>query len=233
MGGSIHFTLLREWLRVCDERSKCYKNHSQPRLLPIRVLDVGDQKNQKLLLHGTFNQETGRYIALSHRWGNPTEAEKAEFYTYACNIAERRRGINFNGLPKTFQDAMTVARELDVQYLWIDSMCIMQAHQGCECGDCGPKSGDWKTKAEKMEQYFGWAYCTVAADSAKGSEDGLLRPRQARQYVQVPNQRGTAVYLCKAIDDFDRDVDKGVLNQRGWIFQERALSCRTIYYTNI
>lgn len=83
-----------------------------------------------------------------------------------------------------------------------------------------------------MEQYFGSAYCTVAADSAEGLEDGLLQPRQAQQCVQVPNQGGTAVYLCKAIDDFDRDVDKGVLNQRGWVFQERALSCRTIHYTN-
>lgn len=83
-----------------------------------------------------------------------------------------------------------------------------------------------------MEQYFGSAYCTVAADSAEGLEDGLLQPRQAQQCVQVPNQGGTAVYLCKAIDDFDRDVDKGVLKQRGLVFQERALSCRTIHYTN-
>ena len=37
--------------------------------------------------------------------------------------------------------------------------------------------------------------------------------------------------VCEAIDDFYRDVDQGELNQRGWVLQERALSRRTIYFT--
>lgn len=225
MGDSTHFTLLHEWIRVCNEGGECYEDHNKPRLLPTRVLDVGDQR---LVLKETFNQEEGAYIALSHRWGNSTD----EFCTYACNIAERRRGIKFDGLPKTFQDAVTVVRELGVQYLWIDSMCIMQAHQGCQCGDCGSESGDWSTEAEKMEQYFSSAYCTVAADSAEGPNGGLFQPRRARQCVRVPNTRDPTLYLCESIDNFDRDVDKGVLNKRGWVFQERALSRRTIHYTN-
>lgn len=226
MGGATHFTLLREWLRACDEDCECYKNHTQQRLLPTRVLDVGNQKDQKPLLHETADGEEGRYIALSHRWGNPTETEKAKFCTYACNIEERRRGIDFNSLPKTFRDAMTVARELGVRYLWIDSMCIIQPHENCPC-----ESTDWVVESMKMEQYYSSAYCTVAADSAEGSNDGLFQTRRDRRCVRLPNQEDPAVYLCEVIDDFDRDVDKGVLNQRGWVFQERALSCRTIHYT--
>lgn len=228
MRGSTHFTLLREWIRVCNESDKCYEDHNKPRLLPTRVLDVGDQKNQRLVLKETVNQEEGAYIALSHRWGRSTRV----FSTHACNIAKRKTVIEFHSLPKTFQNAVTVARELGVQYLWIDSVCIKQAHQGCECGDCGSESGDWSSEAEKMEQYYGSAYCTVAADSAEDSNDGLFQPRRARQCVQLPNTRDPTLYLCELIDDFDRDVDKGVLNQRAWVFQERALSCRTIHYTN-
>jgi hypothetical protein len=37
-------------------------------------------------------------------------------------------------------------------------------------------------------------------------------------------------YLCDAIDDFSGDVEQGELNKRGWVFQERALSRRTIYF---
>lgn len=84
-----------------------------------------------------------------------------------------------------------------------------------------------------MEQYFSSAYCTVAADSAEGPNGGLFQSWRARQCVQLPNTRDPTIYLCEAIDDFDRDVDKGVLNKRGWVFQERALSCRTIHYTDV
>jgi hypothetical protein len=38
-------------------------------------------------------------------------------------------------------------------------------------------------------------------------------------------------FLCDAIDNFDLDVDQGELNKRGWVLQERALSRRTIYFT--
>ncbi|KAF2137772.1 uncharacterized protein K452DRAFT_257240 [Aplosporella prunicola CBS 121167] len=239
VGGATHFALLREWLRACNEKKGCYQAPIQLPPLPKRLLDVGGQnlllkeinsQEERIPLDST--SEDRRYIALSHRWGDPTEDEKAKFCTYACNIKERTEGINFDNLPKTFRDAVTVARELGIRYLWIDSMCIMQAHEKCADGNCGPGSGDWATEAEKMEQYFGSAYCTVAADSAKGPNDGLFQSRQARQCVRIPNQEGSTVYLCKGIDNFDHDVDKGVLNQRGWVFQERALSCRTIHYTN-
>jgi hypothetical protein len=38
-------------------------------------------------------------------------------------------------------------------------------------------------------------------------------------------------YVCEAIDDFHCDVDQSELNKRGWVLQERALSRRTVYFT--
>jgi hypothetical protein len=40
------------------------------------------------------------------------------------------------------------------------------------------------------------------------------------------------VYVCDAIDDFNRDVENGQLNRRGWVLQERALARRTIYFAD-
>ncbi len=40
-----------------------------------------------------------------------------------------------------------------------------------------------------------------------------------------------AYFVCETIDDFFRDVEQSELNQRGWVLQERALSRRTIYFT--
>lgn len=42
------------------------------------------------------------------------------------NIEELRQGISLTKLPKTFQDAVAVARCFKVSYLWIGSLRILQ-----------------------------------------------------------------------------------------------------------
>ena len=83
-----------------------------------------------------------------------------------------------------------------------------------------------------MEQVFSSAYITIAASCASGTEDGFLKPRMDRQCVRMADEIGAPYYLCEAIDNFSADVDQGELNKRGWVLQERALSRRTIYFTD-
>jgi hypothetical protein len=215
-GSPIHFELLREWLRVCDEDHKCVRGSDSP--LPTRVLDVGAHRNSDSLRLCSTGRRPGKYLALSHRWGEIEESQK--FCTYSRNIDALHQSIDFDKLPKTFRDAVTVTRELGVQFLWIDSVCIIQDD---------PK--DWGSESKLMESVFSSAYCTIAASSARDSTEGFLRPRSARQYVKVPNASGSSLYVCEAIDDFHRDVEEGELSQRGWVLQERALSRRTIHFT--
>lgn len=78
------------------------------------------------------------------------------------------QGFPVTELPQTFQDAISVTRELGQRYRWIDSLCIIQG-----------KGGDWATKATKMEAVFKNAYYTIAAtsteDSTKGCSTGQKR----------------------------------------------------------
>jgi hypothetical protein len=39
------------------------------------------------------------------------------------------------------------------------------------------------------------------------------------------------LYVCEDVEDFDNDVENAVLNTRGWVLQERVLSCRTIHFS--
>jgi hypothetical protein len=82
-----------------------------------------------------------------------------------------------------------------------------------------------------METVFGSAYCTIAASSAKDATEGFLRPRSPTQCVKVPNASDTPLYISENIDNFHRDVEEGELSKRGWVLEERALSCRTIHFT--
>jgi hypothetical protein len=177
---------------------------------------VGDQENpDSLRLRYTKEGEQGRYIALSHCWGQLKEGRK--FCTYQCNLQDRYKSIDFKKLPKTFQDAVIVTRGLGKRFLWIDSLCIIQEDKD-----------DWGKESKKMETVFGSAYCTIAASSAKNSTEGFLNPRllnqSRRQCVRVSNTLDTALYICENIDNFHRDMEEGELNKRGWVLQERALS---------
>lgn len=213
-GSPTHFKLIREWLRVCDDTHQCRPTNS---FLPTRVVDVGkDNASSPVRLYSSKQGEAERYAALSHRWEARNELET--FCLFRSNIEELHSNIDFNKLPKTFQDAIIVTRALDIQFLWIDSLCIIQ-----------DDSEDWAAEAKLMEDVFSSAYCTIAASPKAG--DGFLRPRPPRQFITIPTGSDGRYYICEAIDDFRGDVEESELNKRGWVLQERALSHRSIYFT--
>ena len=195
--------------------------------LPTRVIDVGGSANpDSLSLYCTKRDETGRYIALSHRWG---EVGSGDFCTYRCNIDTRSASMDLKELPKTFQDAVTVTRELGIQFLWIDSICIVQPHNGCDkCRD----GSDWDIECQKMDIYFSSAYCTIAATSAKDSTESFLKSRSERMWAKISGTSEGSLYVTDVFDDFHRDVEEAELNKRGWVLQERALSRRIIHFTS-
>lgn len=222
--------------------------------LPTRLLDVGcsqegscsQEWRTKIRLRETrsitekeLRNDDVRYLALSHPWGDPTE--HTHFSTTRQNLFSRiRDGIPVSNLPPTLRDAVQVTRRLGLRYIWIDTLCIIQGNDG-----------DFDTEAKRMEMVYSMAYCVIAASRATGTSSGFLSARAPREYVALrplrtkrsasmrtsnkpaasfQGDKGT-IYLCRAIDDFQKDVIEGSLNKRGWVLQERALARRTIYFT--
>ncbi|KAK1518548.1 serine/threonine protein kinase [Colletotrichum abscissum] len=214
-GSPEQYVLLNEWLRVCDEQhSHGVDDRTE---LPTRVLDVGTDPNSTIhLCEGKF-LPLERYTALSHCWGVNSQAQVR---TLKENIDVFRKRIDFGILPKSFQDAVKITRALGLRYLWIDSLCIVQNDKQ-----------DWAYEATRMEHVFSSAYVTIAATAASSSAEGFLRQKAKHPFVTLEGPDSGFTFVRKSIDDFHQDVEQAVLNQRGWVLQERALSRRTLHFT--
>ncbi|KAF2132922.1 HET-domain-containing protein [Dothidotthia symphoricarpi CBS 119687] len=225
VGSSIHFEVIRRWLDDCDEKhqgSTCMPARQEyphtPKEIPTRLIDVGDTSNDMVRLWETGKQDTVKWIALSHQWGeNPPH-----YSTTRHNLADHILGTKLEDLPATFKDAVRVTRALGHRYLWIDSLCIIQ-------GD----DGDFLQEAKRMEIYYSGAYCVIAASCASGHYAGFLHARIERDHVSLVRETDSQApfHICETIDNFKSDVLEGALNRRGWVLQEHALARRTIFFT--
>ncbi|CAH0053626.1 unnamed protein product [Clonostachys solani] len=222
MGSPQQNKLLNAWINVCNKTHKCSLDTANMstlgRYMPTRLISVGHDHTFTIRLVDSIKLSQDKYVALSHRWGDVSNQEMVR--TTVINIDDFKKEIRFESLPQTFQDAVKLARVIGVPFLWIDSLCIIQGDEE-----------DWTREAARMEDVFSSAYCVIAATSAKSSLEGFLGDREPRPSVAV-RASGNRMYLSKYIDDFEKDVEHGLLNTRGWVLQERALARRTIHITS-
>ncbi|KAI9150753.1 Cyclin-dependent kinase [Paramyrothecium foliicola] len=234
-GGKSHINLLRAWIEVCDETHQCLVSQDEP-FLPTRLLDVGRKGSKRIRLICETNalDKGEKYIAVSHRWGASTKPGEFDYWKekticlYENNIRRLEAGVDDSEFPPKYRDAITISRELGVRYVWIDSLCIIQYNREDPLNEA--QGQDWAREAERMEQVFRSAYVTLAASCAASPAEHFLKPRAAKQFVTI--QLGNALYYVgESIDNFVHDVEAGGLMKRGWVFQERALSRRTVFFT--
>ena len=66
----------------------------------------------------------------------------------------------------TFKDAIKVTRSLGIQYMWIDSLCIIQDSRA-----------DWLHESSHMSKIYKYSYCSIAATAAEDDAAGCFRDR--------------------------------------------------------
>ncbi len=117
------FKLASFWLDECRLNHKnCSRYQGEVPKLPSRIIDVGPSdgyEDPKLYVSG--QDEAGRYLALSHRWGRSQRLQDTQTkkHNYSGNgealcIA---RTISFSDLPLTFQHAITITRKFGYRYI--------------------------------------------------------------------------------------------------------------------
>lgn len=171
---------------------------------------------------GEIDGKPLRYVTLSHCWGGVDIPGK----TTLVNIHKYREKVNLDDLPKTFQEAITVTRLMEVPYLWVDCLCIVQ-----------DDALDWEKEASKMASIFENGVCTITAASAENCHVGLgiSEPIPPASQFELPNPSSTRTsrFSARQAGELRNPRDHyphSLLHQRGWIMQEIILSRRIIHF---
>lgn len=196
--------------------------HQDTNFIPTRLLSISSPI--KIILTSTLERPWPKYIALSHCWGAHPEKTLT---TTSLSLAEHMNGITLKALPTSFRDAVTMARSLDIGYIWIDSLCIIQ-----DSGD------DWDHESTLMGLVYANAFCTFVAASAADSMAGLFPPRDMRlkspcmlefQSSESPSKKDQYVIHPK-MPSLTEENAKDPLSSRAWTMQERELSPRMLIF---
>lgn len=215
---------IRDWIENCTaNHPRCQLDISggyvlNPPRLPTRVINVRAHENDVSLF--VSNGENANYIALSHCWGGASLIR-----TKKSSLQRYQQCIEYDNLSTTIQDAVYVARELGIQYLWVDSLCIIQDDEE-----------DWSYEAKRMALVYEGAYFTIAATAAEDGTQGLFTPRFPQDLVEVPcdplDPTAGSVYVGVKDRTAIFEMFKGPLNNRAWVLQERLFSRRTVHFAS-
>lgn len=189
------------------------------------------------------------YLSLSHCWGPPPDPN-AELGGRAGSVLTKHtlpKWIAFlpvNDLPLAFRHAITICSWLGLEYIWIDSLCIMQ-----------DSKEDWEIQSAVMGDIYRFAFINIAALASTSDYNGFIFSRDTRvvfgfrcslarilgKSENELNHQGKQCLLLKGqarlLWDFSGDIKGSTASNtplftRAWVYQERSLAPRTLAFAN-
>jgi hypothetical protein len=163
------------------------------------------------------------YATLSHCWGAFQPLRTSEE-----NYESHKKCIRISELPRTFQDAVIIAKNLDIEYLWIDSLCIIQ-----------DSIEDWQRECSRMASIYSGALVTIAASDAADSSKGFFHDYNSARFdsCELPYWNDTEDAMVRVSVTYQppnmqcmANEPESRLSKRGWVLQERLLSPRILSF---
>ncbi|KAF1840464.1 tol protein [Cucurbitaria berberidis CBS 394.84] len=209
---------IRSWVETCDlTHTDCMKRRratprskSGPPEAPVRLVETASSSVQ------------GPYCSLSHCWGEPNfvqlHVENKEKF--------KKEGVGWHLFPTNFQHAIEIVRALDIGYIWIDSLCIIQN-----------SADDWNYEGSRMHLVYRNSHCNIAIADSPDSSYGAYRTRDPEDVVPVKYQPvtdspffGRKSWVAVAKNLWESELLHSDLYSRAWVFQERMLSPRILHF---
>lgn len=204
----------------CEEPS--WWNELEPPSGPhFRLIDVNAVRVVQKDMTELLGDDKIRYAALSYVWG---AAGKRCLNLRVWNREALGSTLENQGLPmaRTIRDAIEVTRRMGLQYIWVDSLCIIQRDDGAE--------DDPEARAQQIQQMdriFGHATITIVAADGLDADAGLpgISLPTARRQIAREVQPHINVLLAAQYRN-----TLGKWDTRAWTFQEKILSKRMLIF---
>lgn len=210
---------------VRQGRSRCFEEHKglpcsrEPSgFAPTRLISIGTFCAPLRLVESAA--VTGPYATLSYCWGGarPPSTTKA-------NLPARLHNIPEDSLPIVFRQTIQLARMLEIPYIWIDSLCIIQ-----------DSTEDWEAESQRMYLYYRNGSINIAAATSENPDTPLTKPlgdTWSSGSVKVHDTQGTPWFINtrRLPELMVSSMDLGPLYTRAWTFQESLFAPRTINFT--
>lgn len=224
------------WLENCKlspQHSKCQifaqeVQKSAKGQRPTRLLHVGHEEKHPVLIEQVT--ESMLYVALSYI----TEQPENTIETTVTNREAHMTGIPIERLPLALKDAIVATRHLGLDYIWINTLCIIQ-----------DDAQDYAREISKMHAIYTLAELTLSSLLSNGIDEPLFQSRQARTACPIPikiwqnkNRRkkwepGVVycdVLLCTWLFKDEKRMLRGNLDSQDWAVHEHLLSPRILYF---
>lgn len=210
---------IAEWLQICDSHEVCSKWRHIVRAntgLPSRLIEIttaAEGTTIRLVHTADLPAVTTAYATLSYCWGGQVPT-----CLLTTNIEQFRANIPWDRLTQTFREAIYTASKLNLSYIWIDALCIVQ-----------DSPEDWSIEAADMARVYANSSLNISAEASEDGEQGLFRERDLEfTSAFLVRVRGKS-YLCFR-NTWDDDVENSPLAERAWAVQERFLAPRIVHF---
>lgn len=132
-----------------------------------------------------------------------------------------------DALSRSVQDAVKVTRDLNIRYIWVDALCIIQN-----------ESSDHNHEIAKMGTIYKNSTVTIAAANAPTANYGFLDPVFTLPSIQtcLAVEYTTALGNIRIVPPTGKasfSCPTEPLARRGWALQEDILSTRVLHYGSI
>ncbi|RSM18720.1 hypothetical protein CDV31_002440 [Fusarium ambrosium] len=243
--GQVPTSLVRSWLRQCEEKhgDSCFHlplflrdieftpvpSHVMPtkvKDIEYKTLSINEKKTSNFRLID-LESKCVRYMPLGTRYVTLSyvRGQAPVFKLLQSNLDFLQTPGSLDEispeLPQTITDTIELVRSLGERYLWVDMLCLVQDH---------PR--DMKGGIEIMNSILRGSHFAIVAASGTDVQSGIpgVRPgsRQPSQHIAQLNPKMKIVITHSMY----WHLQNSEYNQQGWTLQELVLPRRTLIFIN-
>ncbi|CAH0053705.1 unnamed protein product [Clonostachys solani] len=220
----IDFSTLGRWMNICDGgHALCKSQYRAARVPRLRLVDV----NKMCIIDVSSRDHYPKFAALSYVWGTePFLRLSRDNLKHLMTPGS----LDKTPPPLTIRDALQICNGLQIQFIWVDSLCIIQDDKS-----------DMIEIVDSMDSIYRQSVITIVAASGANADAGIPGVRPETRHLEQHTLQARGVPFIDSVDSnqlgllpFDAEpmwVSDTPWAQRAWTFQEGLVSRRLLFFT--